>query len=235
MPDRRDIEARLLEGLGAGVRADLRDVAVLLAEASPRVTPPAELEQRTLAAIRAAAAPPLDRPRPRAAVAPRTRPPRRSWLGRRRLAFAGGLAIALAAATVAGGLLDREGGLPGELELETTLRAPGGGQTATASVRETGIGRVIEFRTDELPILPEGEYYELWFVGPGDRRGNPNRISAGTFHPDQQGRSRVRFTAAVDPAKYRRLAVTAEPGDGDPAPTRPDVLRSRPAIPSAQP
>ena len=234
MPDRRAIEVRLLEGLGADQRADLRDVAVLLAEASPRATPPAELEERTLAAIRTAAAPPPDRPRPRAAAAPRTRPPRRSWLGRRRLAFAGGLAVALAAATVAGGLLDREG-LPGELELETTLRAPGGGQTATASVRATGIGRVIELRTDDLPILPEGDYYELWFVGPGDRRGDPNRISAGTFHPDRQGRSRVRFAAAVDPAKYRRLAVTAEPGDGDPAPTRPDVLRSRPAIPSAQP
>ena len=41
--------------------------------------------------------------------------------------------------------------------------------------------------------------------------------------------SRVRFTAAVDPAKYPVLAVTVEKGDGDPAPTLPDVLRSRAA------
>lgn len=61
------------------------------------------------------------------------------------------------------------------------------------------------------------------------------RISAGTFHPDENGRSRVRLAAAVDPAKYGRLAVTAEPGDGNPAPNGPDVLRSRPEERSAQP
>ncbi|HYN52930.1 MAG TPA: anti-sigma factor, partial [Thermoleophilaceae bacterium] len=101
-----------------------------------------------------------------------------------------------------------------------------GGQTASAVVQKTGIGRVVDFRTEALPILPKGEYYELWFVGPGDRPSKPNRISAGTFHPDEVGRSNVRFAAAVDPAMYPRLAVTAEPGDGDPSPTRPDILRS---------
>jgi Anti-sigma-K factor rskA len=235
LPERRDIEARLVEVVGVEARAGLRDVAALLADAAPRVTPPPDLEDRTLAAIRAAAAPPLDGRRPWTAAVVPQRPRWRSWLGRRRLALAGGLATALAAAAVAGALLDRGPGLPGQLELETTLRAPGGGQSATASVRAAGIGRVIEFRTDDLPVLPEGEYYELWFVGPGDRPGDPNRISAGTFHPDENGRSHVRFTAAVDPAKYGRLAVTAEPGDGDPAPHRPDVMRSRREIPFAQP
>ena len=95
-------------------------------------------------------------------------------------------------------------------------------------MRKTGIGRVIAFRSDSLPILPKGDYYELWFVGPGDSPARPNRISAGTFHPDEQGRSRVRFAAAVDPALYPVLSVTAEPGDGDPRATGPEVLRSRP-------
>jgi anti-sigma-K factor RskA len=235
LTDRREIEARLLEGLGAEERAGVREVAALLADAAPPARPPAELEQRTLTAIRTAAAPPLDGRGPRPAAAPPARPRLRSWFGRRRLALAGGMAVALAAAAVAGALLDREAGLPGQLELEATLRAPDGGGSATASVRATGIGRVIEFRTNDLPVLPEGEYYELWFVGPGDRPRKPNRISAGTFHPDENGRSRVRFAAAVDPAKYGRLAVTAEPGDGNPAPNGPDVLRSRPEGPSAQP
>ncbi len=93
-------------------------------------------------------------------------------------------------------------------------------------VRKTGIGRVIRFESDDLPILPKGEYYELWFVGPGDTRSEPNRISAGTFHPDAQGRSHVRFAAAVDPALYPVLSVTAEPGDGNPERTGPEVLRS---------
>ena len=74
---------------------------------------------------------------------------------------------------------------------------------------------------------PKGESYELWFVGPGDSREEPNRISAGTFHPDPEGRSNVTFAAAVDPAKYPVLSVTAEPGDGDPRPSRREVLRSR--------
>ncbi len=95
-----------------------------------------------------------------------------------------------------------------------------------AVVTETGIGRVIQFDTTKLPILPKGEFYELWFVGPGDSPGRPNRISAGTFHPDKQGRSKVTFAAAVDPAKYPVLSVTAEPGDGDPSPSGPDILRS---------
>ena len=49
---------------------------------------------------------------------------------------------------------------------------------------------------------------------------------ASTFHPDRQGRSGARFTAAVDPARFPVLSVTAEPGDGDPRPTGPEVLRS---------
>ena len=67
----------------------------------------------------------------------------------------------------------------------------------------------------------------MWFVGPGDRPGAPNRISAGTFHPNHEGRSRVTLTAAVDPAKYPEIAVTAEPAGGGPAPTGRDVVRRR--------
>jgi len=53
-----------------------------------------------------------------------------------------------------------------------------------------------------------------------------DRFSAGTFHPDPEGVSDVRRTAAVDPAKYPILIVTAESGDGDPRPSRDVVLRS---------
>lgn len=82
----------------------------------------------------------------------------------------------------------------------------------------------------EAELLPIGEYYELWFVGPGDVPGRPNRISAGTFHPDKDGRSIVTFAAAVDPVTCPEVAVTAEPGDGHPALNGPDVLRARSRI-----
>ncbi|CAN5536298.1 hypothetical protein BH20ACT19_BH20ACT19_03680 [soil metagenome] len=101
-------------------------------------------------------------------------------------------------------------------------------QEAHAVVRETGIGRGVSFDSSDLPILPKGDYYALWFVGPEDSPASPDRVSAGTFHPDPEGESQVRYAAAVDPAKYPVLAVTAEQGDGDPVPTLPDVLRSKP-------
>ncbi len=141
------------------------------------------------------------------------------------LAFAGTAAVALA--FVVGQRYEARD--RGSLELSPTLNAPGDSSIqGQARVVKTGIGRVIEFRTNELPILPKGEFYELWFVGPGDTLADPNRISAGTFHPDEAGRSQVTFAAAVDPAKYPVLSVTAEPGDGDPRRTGPEVLRSEP-------
>lgn len=136
------------------------------------------------------------------------------------LAFAGG-AVTFSDRATDEGLL-----AGGTVEFEVTMRSPGGRQTASATGVRTGIGRTVRLRTDDLPILPTGALYELWFVGPGDTPRTPNRISAGTFHPDEQARSRVDLTAAVDPAKYPVIVITAEPGDGDPMPTGPEVLRA---------
>lgn len=63
------------------------------------------------------------------------------------------------------------------------LRGPDGEVTAEVTGILTGIGRTVQLRTDDLAILPTGEFYELWFVGPGDSPRSPNRISAGTFIP----------------------------------------------------
>ena len=152
----------------------------------------------------------------------------------RRVVVGTAAAAAVVAAFLAGGQLNprtetRVAQAPapeGTVEFRTTLAASSGGSSAAVVGRKAGIGRIVDFRSDTLPILPKGELYEVWFVGPGDEPGRRNRISAGTFHPDEQGRSRVTFAAAVDPAKYPVLSVTAEPGDGDPSPSGPDILRS---------
>jgi len=188
-------------------QCELEQAARLLRNAIVVVAPPPGLKSSVLLAVE------------QVATEPEPRPPRR----RVRFAFA---AAALAAAAAILLLAVRAGGPAGELELRAVIGAPTGAE-ATVEVRKTGIGRVIQLRTDELPILPKGDYYELWFVGPGDTRVSPNRISAGTFHPDENGRSKVTFAAAVDPALFPVLSVTAEPGDGDPRPTGPEVLRSR--------
>jgi len=202
--------------------SELAPVADLARRAEPLPVPPPGLGVRTLLAVERAATAAEGEPAPEAAPAPRRRRGSRR-LRLPRLALAG---AALAAALLAVVLI-RQADAPGRLEAEASLAAPGGGAQASADLFFTGIGRVIAFNTDDLPILPKTEYYELWFVGPRDRPGAPDRISAGTFHPDEEGRSRVDFTAAVDPKRYPRLAVTAEPGDGDPAPSGPDVLRGR--------
>lgn len=196
--------------------AELAGVAILLTAAGDRYELPADLREKTRAAVgRVAEGNPRARMRWRWPFA-------RSGA----LAFAGAVAVLLA--FVAGQRYEARD--RGPLELSATLTAPEDGSIqGRARVVKTGIGRVIEFRTDELPILPKGKFYEVWFVGPGDSLADPNRISAGTFHPDDEGRSHVTFAAAVDPAKYPVLSVTAEPGDGDPRRTGPEVLRSEPA------
>jgi hypothetical protein len=139
--------------------------------------------------------------------------------------------VAAAAAAVAfvvgavGAIAVRNGGdSEGIVEYAGPITAASGA-TGELSVVKTGIGRVVSLDTTDLAILPTGEYYEIWFVAPDDSPGAPDRISAGTFHPDAEGRSDVTFAAAVDPALYPVVEVTAEPGDGDPAVGGPVVLR----------
>ncbi|MGH8906720.1 MAG: anti-sigma factor domain-containing protein [Egibacteraceae bacterium] len=145
------------------------------------------------------------------------------WRSRWLLAAAAAVCVALVVGFAAANLVVERG----VLEFAGTLMsADDPSVQAMATVRMTGIGRVITIESDDLRILPTGEYYEVWFVGPGDTPASPNRVSAGTFHPDQDGHSAVRLTAAVDPALLPLLSVTAEPADGNPERTGPEVLRA---------
>lgn len=144
----------------------------------------------------------------------------RPW-SRRILAVAA-IAIVLIAVSTTLLVRNRDGGGGGEVEYAGPITGVLG--DGNLVVTKTGIGRVIELDTDDLPILGTGEFYEVWLVGPGDAPGAPNRISAGTFHPDEAGRSQVTFAAAFDPAMFPVLEITAEPGDGDPSASTDVVL-----------
>jgi len=203
---------------------ELEETARLLTNAPKAVEPPPDLRVRTLAALqRAQAEGEGDHER----VGTQPRKSWRSWRGR---GLGGAVAVAAATAALLLGIqLGGDDGPAGELELRATLASAAGDVTAVADVVKLGIGREIDFRTDQLPILPKGEFYELWFAAPEDSASAPRRISAGTFHPDENGRTEVTLTAAVDPALYPILIVSAEPDDGDPAASGNDVLRSTPA------
>ena len=214
---------------------ELREVAGLLAQAAPAYPLPPGLRERTFATVERAAtedgaAPAASAnghrgPAQQSARRALPRPPSRFRITLPRLGLVAGGAAALVAAAFAGVEISERGRDLGPPEVVATLSGDGGSsRRARATVIKTGIGRVIEFRTDDLPILPKKDYYELWFVGPGDSRERPNRISAGTFHPDEQGRSNVTFAAAADPKKYPKLSVTKEKGDGNPQRGGPEVL-----------
>ena len=68
-------------------------------------------------------------------------------------------------------------------------------------------GRIVTLRSDTLPSIPAGTFYELWFL-PDEGA----RISAGTFHPDEEGRTLVVLHAAVDPSVVTEVEVTLVDG-----------------------
>ena len=144
-----------------------------------------------------------------------------------RWALASAAAVALVIAGAAAALLNARNhpSQGGEVEYAGPILSDETGAAGELEVVKIGIGRVVSLDTFDLPILPTSEYYEIWFVAPDDTPDSPNRISAGTFHPDDDGRSEVTFAAAVDPVKYPVVEITAEPGDGDPSPTGPVVMR----------
>ena len=124
---------------------DVHHLGRALREPLTPIVPPASLEAHVLAAVVAEG---------RLAVAlPARREPRR----RRSplvLAFA-----SLGALVVSVGLVGGLGGgreSPGTLELATVLVSPSGAAEASIAVRKTGIGRVVDLRSESLPILAEG-------------------------------------------------------------------------------
>jgi anti-sigma-K factor RskA len=75
--------------------------------------------------------------------------------------------------------------------------------------------RGVVFAANNLPALPAGKTYQLWFVP-----GNAAPVSAGLITPDATGSATVHFvTPPTTPDKIAAMAVTIEPAGGVPAPT----------------
>jgi anti-sigma-K factor RskA len=189
---------------------DLSGLPALLERMAPPCDVPAGLEERVFAALEDG----------RREPSPRLRLVARRRRFRPRLAFAGAaVAIAVAVAIVVVG-----GGAPVTRKL--ALRSTQGERVdVTAAVRVTPVGREVRLDIRRLRDPRPDGLYELWFVAPDDTRRNPDRVSAGTFHPDASGRGTVVLLAAADPKRYPRLSVTLEPSDGNPRRTGPEVLR----------
>lgn len=225
----RGFEAHLREcAMCSAEVGELGVVTSKLGEMSPHLPPP-DLRGGVLAAVEAAAtgeleaggSPSANGAGP-AAVEPSSSQPlpaaprrERRWGGwALPLGFAGALAAAAAAVVIVLGSDGAAVAPAGTVEIEGALS---GESTGELVVTMLGTGREVDLSSPDFPILPKGEAYEVWFVGEGDSPGDPNRISAGTFHPDEDGNTEVLLHAAVDPALYPLVEVTAEPTGGDPA------------------
>jgi anti-sigma-K factor RskA len=187
--------------------AGLQGLPALLKRAVPPVEVPSGLWERTSAAVERAAG--------------------RERRGQRlRLAAVALLLVVIVA--VGGFSLGRYGPFTDRGQVvEFALAAPDGGPAqATAKVREVGAGLAITMEIRGLAPNPPGSVYECWYVGPGDTRERPNRMSAGTFTVGADGRATVRMHSAADLQRYPAMGVTLERDRGNPARSGEKVLGS---------
>ena len=157
-------------------------------------------------------------------AASRRRPARGGW---RLLAAAVALVVAGAGIGV-GVATSIRGGDDGLLahgsdEFVAELSGPAGARVAIEGAAAPE-GRIITLSSDTLPVVPYEQYYELWFLS--DESGS-TWVSAGTFHPDDEGNTVVVLHAAVDPRTTSEIRITREPRDGSPAPSG-DLVASGP-------
>jgi anti-sigma-K factor RskA len=75
------------------------------------------------------------------------------------------------------------------------------------------------FYAFDLPSLPAGKTYELWFIAAG------KPVAAGTFDVDPRGTGTVRVERVTDASQIQAWAVTIEPKGGMPQPTGAMVLK----------
>lgn len=95
-----------------------------------------------------------------------------------------------------------------EVSLKGQPAAPGAAGRAFWS-RSNGL----LFAANDLPSLPAGRTYQLWFLTPGAP------VSAGLIKPDQNGRIAAAFDTPPGTPDPTGLAVSIEPEGGVPAPT----------------
>ena len=184
--------------------AELAPAAGMLKAAAPAGLPPPDLQARTLAAVRQAAA--------------ETRPGRAAaWGARWRRWNARMLTLAAAVVVAVGvgvGLLASQAG--GGPSFAIALH-PAAGQAASgqAVAHQADGGWSIQLTVAHLPDLGPGRFYECWYAGPGSRPGHPRLITAGTFTVGRSGTATVQMWSAADPRTFPVMQITAEAaGDG---------------------
>ncbi|MGY2874049.1 hypothetical protein ACVW00_001239 [Marmoricola sp. URHA0025 HA25] len=173
--------------LTADELAEIERVQALLADPAMWAEPPADLQERVVAAIAEAGG------------------GRRRWL---QYAVGGVAAAVLVAAGVAVGaqLNQHDDTLQFAASLKGTALAPGASGDATLA--KTPSGWKIELHATGLPRRANGEFYEAWLK---DAAGS--LVPIGTFNDGRK----VVLWAGVGPQDFPLLTVTREVADGNQA------------------
>lgn len=196
--------------------SELASLRVLLDRGMPAPVLPSGLAERTFAAVESAAA-----EGDRSPARPRGRP-------RLRAAAVAAMAGAAGVAALVAGLL-LTGRTPAPAREIPLVTASGLPADALVRLHREDTGVVVELAVADLPVAPEGSFYECWYVALDDSPDRPARLTAGTFTVAAEGTTTVHMITAASHRRYPRIEVTLEPDDGDPRSTGPVVLRSKPA------
>jgi anti-sigma-K factor RskA len=199
---------------------ELGPTARLLQTAAPAAVPPPSLQTATLARVAqeaATARPTAATARPTAATAAPTRPiavtaqrgdGRSRWRRWNVRMMALAAVVVIAAAAIGTALaLSRSS----SVETYNIALSSGPGQVASgqAVVRQTGSGWSVQLTVAHLPGLGSGQFYECWWIDPGDRSGHP-AIPAGTFTVGSSGTATIAMASAADPDTYTTVQITAQ-------------------------
>jgi Anti-sigma-K factor rskA, C-terminal len=155
--------------------------------------PPPDLQARTMARVRQAAAKSAGK-----AV--------RRWSPRRTLSAAAA-AVAAAVAAIVFLLMPSAPALAFTIPLHAQVGLTASGQ---AVAHQTSNGWSITMTLRGMPKLGPGQFYECWYAGPGNRPGHPDLIAAGTFTAGSAGAATVQMWSAADPRRFPVMQITVE-------------------------
>jgi len=180
-------------------RAELERVDAMLAEPALWVEPPAELQEKVVAAIGSEV----------------TRAERRRWTRYSVGAVAASMLLVLGAAVAV--QTNRDDPVQFAAALAGTQLAPQA--TGDVTLTKTRSGWRIDLHLDGLPRRTDGRFYEAWLKDDDDLL-----VSIGTFNDGDD----VTLWSGVSPADFGTLTITREVLDGNPASSGEVVAKGTP-------
>ena len=76
--------------------------------------------------------------------------------------------------------------------------------------RQASNGWSVQLTAVHLPAPGPGQFYQCWWIGPGNGPGHPRLVSAGTFTVGTSGTATVQMWTAADPDDFPAIEITLD-------------------------